>query len=52
LSEAGRLSRFNPSVVAPVRTAIGAWHFTQKSPMLPSRCPRAFIATNSGSSEA
>ncbi len=47
----GTCSRLSPSVVAFSRTAIGAWHLTQKSPSAPcvSRWPRRFIARKTGS---
>jgi hypothetical protein len=50
----GSSARFWPSVVAPSWTAMGAWQFTQKVPSCPfvSRCPRLFIATKTGSSDA
>src|SRR5579872_4967500 len=48
------VERFSPSVVFWSRTAIGAWHLTQKAPRPPSvsRWPRWFMATKTGSSEA
>ena len=42
----------NATVLVELVTAIGAWQLTQNVPSCPSRWPRLFIATNTGSSDA